>query len=747
MLRALFGWRRRHPQQLRLGVEPLEQRRLLAVDVLGTPMSTFVGPFASNVDGQLTPPGAYTASATAGQSPAAQIVNYGIGINPVHPGATDVLLSDLLGWSPTGSYAELDALIVVPAEGSIPFDGNVDHLSLWGDLDGRPDNGYETLLSTAEPQGDVAILERFSRSVFVGRGHYPAFQIRADVTDSLDGDYLGVQVATAEFSDLRGKPFADHRISHVGTPTLLPIEIISGELTIIERMQGATDVAVANQKNVPLVRFEAIASGADVLVTDVSFVAEEGNLQSANNYSLWVDTNSDGNVDTVLQHGVSASQGRVTFSSLANGGYVIPSSAFPTSFEVHADIASSPPSNILQLNFAATDAVMAELTANGNSLDVDDIHLDSSAESTVYTLVASGDLYVQQSSTPIRSQDLLGGTLADTVLRLTLHAEYEPVDVTRLSFSLSNTTALRSVDWLELYKPGSTTPFAIANVSQTLDGIGHFTARMNGHQLTIGKGEGQDVLVRPRMKSDEQGSVSGDTFAVSVARVEARGLASGNTLVQNDGDSTSEGEVIVGRSTAGPNLPISGPIHTVVHAKIVSITNANPDPNGSAISSGVQPTGQFKLTTAAHNNTKNGSNDVVVDQLSFVVNATNVLLSTDDFALYDKANNILRQNGARFETLGGQPIVGSTITGTFRVVFDQISGRGVVNSAIDMGTNKTFVVQTTVLNPKIANTNSTLQVSLETDRIVWFDMDSSSQIERTGINYPDSIVHSTSYQS
>lgn len=723
MFAKLFGGRKAtRPRATRLGVDPLEQRMLLSVSPTLAP------------------------ALVASQLPAVAVSTLRVDNSaPIAANAHDVVLAEMFAL-PLFGHGIVDTIDVSSAPGSdMQLHDATTQLMLRGDLNNNPRDGFEAFLGYAQYRGSDLATFHLSQPVFVGLGYTAKLQVTANMDDFLTGDRFGIQTDVS-FVNVFGR--RQNNVIEVGKPTIfdvVPAEL--GTLFITERQQATSDVAVANQKNVPLVRFEANASGADILATDFSFVAEQGNLNSANNYSLWVDTNSDGNVDTVLQNGVSASQGRVTFSSLANGGYVIPSSAFPTSFEVHADIASSPPSNTLQLNFAATDGVMAELAVNGHSLNADDIHLDASAESTVYTLVASGDLYVQQSTTPIRSQDLLGGTLADTVLRLTLHAEYEPVDVTRLSFSLSNTTALRSVDWLELYKPGSTTPFAIASVSQTLDGIGHFTARMNGHQLTIGKGEGQDVLVRPRMKSDEQGSVSGDTYAVSVARVEARGLASGNTLVQNDGDSVAEGEVIVGRSTAGPNLPIVGPVHTVVHSKIVSIVNANPDPNGTAIFSGVQPTGQFKLTTAAHNNTKNGSNDVVVDQLSFVVNATNVLLSTDDFALYDKANNILKQNGARFETLGGQPIVGSTITGTFRVVFDQISGRGVVNSAIDMGTNKTFVVQTTVLNPKIANTNSTLQVSLETDRIVWFDMDSSSQIERTGINYPDSIVHSTSYQS
>ncbi len=577
-------------------------------------------------------------------------------------------------------------------------------------------------------------------------------------------------------------------------PSVLPGGTVSGNfhtiavahLFITQRPQATADVAVSNKKNVNLLRFEANAQGRDILLTDLRFVSQTGSLVNGNNYSLWVDTNADGNVDTVLQSGVAPQSNLITFSQIQNGGYVV-SPERSTMFEVHSDIASSlvnPP--VLSLKFAGSSApsVQAERAVDGYSLT--GVETDGvcpinvcqitvlTAPSTIYQLRPQGSLYVTKSVTPIRNRQLLGGKLEDDILRVQFHAEYEDIDVTDLILTASGTNAnsfLSNVDFLELYKPGSVTPFSSATVggcSSTVDvPANSMCANMDNKQLVIPRDTDTDVLVRPRMKTDEQGSVSGQGISLFIdstptswsgsGAVRARGLQSSNILARNDGDSIDEGEVFIGRSTPGSNSGIRGNRNVVVHSKVVSITNANPDPNGSAIATGLQRIGQFKFSAATHANTKNGSNDWTLSGIIFNVNATNVLLGTgdqrslaSDFYFYNKVNSTVRQQC--FANV-------KNASGSFFVSCGNLPNSG-VNTRIDAGTDATFVLEADVDNPKVANTNSTLQVSLTSfstpfasafgtakSHLEWHDQDAVTSTKFFWMDYPETTVNSTSYQS
>lgn len=585
-------------------------------------------------------------------------------------------------------------------------------------------------------------------------------------------------------------------------------DIKTSALTLTGRPQASTDVSVSNAKNINLLRFEARASEAkDVLLTDIIFYAGAGSLNNGNNYALWVDTNADGNVDTVLESGVASSNGSpatITFSKIQNGGYVVPKETTVV-FEVHGDIASSLTSSTLQLQFATGSTfVQAEEADNGsslsnlyctnpsgtqrpcpsgttNALSASQIVV-SLASSTVYSLRSQGDLYVSKSTNPIRNRQLLGGKLEDEILRLQFHAEYEDIDVTDLIFTGSGTTVSangfgNNVDSLELYKVGATTPFGTATVggcSSTTDVLSNsMCANLDNKQFVVPRGADVDILVRPRMKTDEQGAHSGsgvllyiDPTATSWSgsgAVRARGLQSSNNLSGSDGDATAEGEVFIGRTTVGVNAEIEGNLNRVVLSKVVSITNANPDPNGTAIASGTQPIGQFKFTAATHGNTKNGSNDWTLSGIIFNVNATNVLLGDStqvtpagtDFRLYNKANNSVKavcQAPATSTSANAQ-------SGSIVVICGDVAAAG-VNTELNSGEDQTFVLEALVSNPKIANTNSTLQVSLTsftsstattmtsaTNHIMWKDKDSGYSTNFFWVDYPETTVNSTSYQS
>ena len=111
---------------------------------------------------------------------------------------------------------------------------------------------------------------------------------------------------------------------------------------------------------------------------------------------------------------------------------------------------------------------------------------------------------------------------------------------------------------------------------------------MQNQQLVVKEGSNVNVIVRPLMKKDVEGAVSGDEFRVTIdpgsvidgstgeGAIYARGVTSSNRYNGNDGDSIAEGEVFIGTNVAAPNVAIVGNLHKVVLSKIVSITNANP---------------------------------------------------------------------------------------------------------------------------------------------------------------------------
>jgi len=541
-------------------------------------------------------------------------------------------------------------------------------------------------------------------------------------------------------------------------------------LQVVGKSTATTDTTVKNAKNVLLQRFELRAQNGDILFTEGIFRAAQGDLINAYNYTLRVDTDDNGIVDTTLQSGVSPQGNEIRFSLLAGGGYVIPSDTSVV-FEVWADVASSfvQGSPVLQLKFSTTSSfyIGAETVADGR--DLTGIRTDgvcssgcditvTTAPSTLYTLRSQGDLYVTKSSTPVRSRQLLGGVLGDEILRLQLHAEYEDIDVTDLVFTADapdEATFSSNVDRLELYRVGETTPFATA----TVGGCGSdavptnsMCAKMLNQELVVPKGSNTNILVRPRMRTDTNGAVSGKHVKLrvdAIAGAKARGLLSSNNLVQNNGDAAPTGEVFIGTSSAAPSQTMTGNDNVVVLSKIISITNASPDQDGTSIPSGTERAiGQFKFTTAAASNLKNGINKWKLTDVIFTVDANNVRFDETSFKFYNKADT-----SQKFDcyTLDSD----STLPKFFVACWDIQN----VDTEISPDADATFVLQANILDTQISSSAvSSLQVSLtdfsdaavsgmaaNLNHVSWLDKDNGSSERFFWIEYPDTAVRSTLY--
>ncbi|PIR54570.1 hypothetical protein COU75_00155 [Candidatus Peregrinibacteria bacterium CG10_big_fil_rev_8_21_14_0_10_42_8] len=400
-----------------------------------------------------------------------------------------------------------------------------------------------------------------------------------------------------------------------------------------------------------------------------------------------------------------------------------------------------------------------------------------------------GDLYITKGTSPLRTRQLLGGTLGEALLRLELHAENEPIDVTDIQFTSSGSTAT-SIDRLELYRDGEFTPFTLA----TKEGCGSdakldhnpsaggsagdgsvitFCAIMENEQLVVPDDADINVIVRPRMKTDVQGGVSNQIIALFLSSgtsdydnlvVQARGAESSNDLTMSDEDGVAEGEIFVGAETAtsnsNKNAYIVGGKNVSVLSKITSITNANPDANGTSVPTGISAIGQFTMEAAAHNNSKNGANDFILDGIIFNVNATNVDIDASSFAFYNKADQTQKIACTPYDQ--NKKRLSGKATGN---IFVSCTGQAdsVVNTEINEGTDETFVLQADIINPNNAAARggiSVLQASLtqfdnikysefdnDKSHIFWYDKDGGGFNEFLWIEYPETTIRSTSYSS
>ena len=587
-------------------------------------------------------------------------------------------------------------------------------------------------------------------------------------------------------------------------------KIATASLTVTVKANGTTDTAVENSKNISLLRFEARAGEAeDILLTKAVFKAESGSLNNGQNYALWVDTDGDGTVDTVLQSGIANQSSQVTFNDLAGGGYVIPKEETVV-FEVHSDISSSLTNNDLKLMFDTGSTVTfieAEQLSDGSNLSNIQRNgscLNSAGSTTtnceiivttvgaqLWNIVNQGDLYVTKDSTPLRSRQLLGGELGEAILRVQFHAENEAVDVTKLQLSSSGSTA-GAIDRLELYRDGESVKFAEA----TSGGCGTdakistnpndatasttFCANMQSQQLVVPEGKDIDILVRPKMKTDTQGGASNQIIALFIGSgtatydnivVKGRGHESSNDLNMSNQNGVAEGEIFVGATTAtsnsSSNSTITGSKNVSVLAKVASITNANGDANGTAVPTGISQIGKFKFTAAANSNSKDGSNDVLLSGVVFNVNATNVSIDGSTIKFYNSADQTKTVTCTAYNAGTVASSITGNASGSLLVECKGLTNTGGPDTKINQGNSSTFVLQTDITNPNNASANggvSVLQVSLQNfdniartpfgaaggsnrSHIDWVDSDQTNTVIFLWVEYPETTVKSTSYNS
>jgi len=425
----------------------------------------------------------------------------------------------------------------------------------------------------------------------------------------------------------------------------VPEPVRHGALKIEQQSSGSGSFTEGG-KNIPLLRFAAVAGRQDVRLSGVLFTALQGNLLRGTRYRLLYDANGDEVPEKLAGNG-TIDGSLLTFSALnveiPDGHLVL--------FEIVADVGVSA-TGTLRIGFATDHSRYVEAVGVEDGRDLGGIETNAggctgpsicwisvttTAGSTV-DIEGEGTLYITESNTPMKSRLLLLGKESVPLLGFEVRAEKEDIALTAVNVG----GGAGSIRILRLFEEGSSVVLAeLTPLSCVVEAAGKFCARSAGGIVTIPRGSEKKFLLRALLKGDTEGGVSGETVALTISAntttdiaFEARGLGSSRDLPQNDNDAIEDGEIILGRDTAGANIAIVGETNQVVGAKIESISNANADPDNTSISGGTQAFGQFRFRAMANQNSKNGLNDVTLTDLVFSVSAVNVTLS--DFKIYNK---------------------------------------------------------------------------------------------------------------
>lgn len=481
-----------------------------------------------------------------------------------------------------------------------------------------------------------------------------------------------------------------------------------GALRIEQRPMGTLSIA-KGAKDVSLIAFDAVAGRQDVYLTQLKFKADVGSLTSGRNYSLYYDSNGDSTAEKLLATAVPQNE------KLAFGNLSIPvRDGFYTRVELRGDIASSGTVNDFSVQFdtADPDYIQGVDTIDGEDVvgietDDSECQLVSICWISVYTKVSrlisigsQGSLFVTESNSPVGNKQLLAGTLSDTLLRLTFRATEEDIAITKLTIG----GGTDSVDSLELFLSGGTAPFAVARkASCDTVATGQFCADID---FVVPRDTEQHIIVRARVKTDSEGGTSGDTVSLTLTAntssnvaVQAWGEASLKELNQNNGNVAAEGEIIIGRDSAGANIAITGTTNDIVAAKFASIQNSHGDPDETSVPTGETTFATFRFAALPNSNSFAGHNNIVIDSITFNVTSINVEFSGSSFVLYNTQNPSVTV-----------ACTGST-TGIITVVCSNLESSA-VSSVIAQGSSIELALRGDITNPQIGVGTSTLQAQI-----------------------------------
>jgi cysteine-rich repeat protein len=366
---------------------------------------------------------------------------------------------------------------------------------------------------------------------------------------------------------------------------------------------------------------------------------------------------------------------------------------------------------------------------------------------------------------------MLGGETGKPALYLSLWTDGQEDIVVDSMDIQSIAPEKRSIDRISIYNDQNTLlgDATVAACGATAAVNDLFCVTFDTGALVVSKTNTGYLVLRPVIKTDTDGGVSGDIVRLAIPgdqptrttgfntyAIRAHGVDTNNPLKANNQNFGANGEVFIGVGGPQPNLDIDGFESMVVMSKILSVYNANPDADGTAIPTGAYTIARYTFSGAANVNTHNGLNDFVLHDIIFTVNAENVELDGASFVFQNVADtNVSAPCSAYNESFVAQA---GAVTGTIYVRCDDITASA-VQTAVDSGTEQTFALRGTVTNSQINASNAAaLQVTLEKLRelgavygftgshVRWVDTDAVTAQEIIWLDVTDQVL-STYYST
>jgi|GEM_PF-2811620 hypothetical protein len=639
-------------------------------------------------------------------------------------------------------FAEVDGFVVVSELDNLG--DYVSSLTVWSNADGNlstgPNGCEEKLQKVPVSYGDAYVVfdslpqtvvgrEGRQRSHVSGRAmrHAPRFLITGNIREDPPGGQIVLDAEVRVSQIWSGMEVPQSAMEYRGD--LLEVEVVPWEpatISIVQQSTGTSSVAVANQQDIVLLRFEATAAEADLFLAGVATTVI-GDSSNGTNYSLWVDEDSDGNMDTALVGDVVAHGDHVVFSEIAGGGYMIPEGE-TISFEARTDVASSLTANsniMLELAEFAVETFDDGASLSGeqwNGVGPEDSQIFvSTIQSEEWRFEQSGVLIVEPNSAQAPPQYYLAGERGNAVLVLDLTAVFEPITVTNIV--VVDMAMSTSVERLQVFRATSVQPFATATRSvidlPDLGGTNYQMVTLND-EFVIGAGQREVILFAPQIKSDEFGAVSGEeiqfSFNNSTGMVRARGLISGN-----------DAEII--------SRFVTGTVGQVVLAKPASVKNVSTDPDGSAVPvDNHVEVFRGRITAAENVNYRNGQNDVDIETLVFEIDVSNVGIGTTStlFTLSNAMNPIVTLSPSELRMVNENLL---------RLTFDGVSDA--IMAGVDSGESETFSLGMRILGIQDSSQAASLQASLNLIDSVFSD----GETDFFGFGLPYESVAGPRYQS
>lgn len=537
---------------------------------------------------------------------------------------------------------------------------------------------------------------------------------------------------------------------------LVPEPVRIAILQVDQESTGVLSTVARGQKNVSLLKFSVVAGRQDARLTRLAFRPSVGSLLYGQHYTLAMDRNNDGVYETIAQDYGRTTSSSLVFDELSHGGIDIPM-GLRVRFLVRADITASQGPVSLGLEFATNEPDYIEAHGLIDGIDLTGIETNGLCPSggcfirvntigtTNINVQQAGNVYVTQDTLPVRSHLLLAGSETDELLRLLFRADSEDIDLQTLRID----GVPSSVESLVLYRvsPGEKAhglPFAQATHGQCPEQSStRFCIDLSQNTFVISPTRETVIVVKARLKNDQNGAVSGQTMTLSVSSstsasssaVQARGISSQQSLAQNDNDAAAEGEIFVGTSGQERNSSITGVSHDIALANISRVFNDGPQLT-PYIPVGQSVIGSFGIGAYPHTNTAYGQNDVVLTRMTFTVTAQNIQFDPATFTL-----------SAREDPAATVPCSGAQTTGTFTVTCTLTSGS--IRQRIGQGQVASYRLSATITNPQLAPTTSILRVDLPvlgqrtiTNSILWSDEDTSF----SWVDIPETSVSGTEYR-